>query len=331
MARSLAVLALLLAACLGVARAADVPAQPIVAYHDSWAEPATERAEATTIARLPRHLDVVILAFARPDLRYDGKLDLGPTGLEYRISGPVLRDAVALLRRRNPAVKVLLGLGGSAYGGWRRFNVAAASDLVRDLGLDGVDLDHEPSNPGCVPTREGRIACASTAVWQSVAAAARAAMPRPMVITASVWSVGAYGEDAFRGAQPRSRYTGSMLGFLRSEEARAIDIVLINAYDAGLSFSPLESFRAYRAAWPGRLALGMEVAYPKGAGPFPTVAQAEAWAREVRRDRLGGIMIYALLMKPPLDPAWMDGPDGSALAAAACRGLGRRDCDAPPP
>lgn len=308
----------------GALAAAELTAQPIVAYHDSWAEPPAASAAATTIARLPGYLDVVILAFARPDLRYNGDLDLGPTGLEYRIAGTVLRDGVALLRRRNPAVRVLLGLGGSAYGGWRRLNLDAAVALVRDLGLDGVDLDYEPSNPGCVPTREGRIACVSTADWEAIAGAARIVLPRPMVITASVWSVGAYGEDTFRASQPRSRHTGSMLGFLRSDTARrAIDIVLINAYDAGPSFNPLESFRAYRAAWPGRLALGIEVAYPNGAGPFPTTAQAEAWAREVRRDRLGGMMIYALLMQPPTL-----GPDGAMLAAAACRGMGRAGCDA---
>lgn len=314
--------ALLLLGLIGTARA-QLPNQPIVAYHDSWAEPPALSAAATTIARLPAYLDVVILAFARPDLRYDGNLDLGRTGLEYRIPGTTLRDAVALLRRRSPTVKVLLGLGGSAYGGWRRLNIPAVVALVRDLGLDGADLDYEPSNPGCVPTREGRIACAATADWQAIATAARAALPRPKVITASVWSVGAYGEAPFATARPQSRHTGSMLGFLRSDIARqAIDIVLINAYDAGPSFNPLDSFRAYRAAWPGRLALGIEVAYPNGAGPFPTSAQAEAWATEVRRDRLGGMMIYALLMQPPTL-----GPDGAMLATAACRGLGRKGCE----
>jgi hypothetical protein len=269
-----------------------------------------------------------MLAFARPDLVYRNDLDLSGTGLEYRIDGVMLRDAIALLRQRNPGTRVVLSVGGAAYRSWRRLNMDGLAALVRDLGLDGIDWDYEPNNPDCRADAVGRITCATDQNWQRLVLLGRRAFPRPSLMTVSVWSVGAYGEGEFRRALPRSRYTGSMLGVLRSAWAAEIDLVSINAYDAGPDFRPLEAFRAYRAAWPGRLALGMEVRYADGAGPFHTLAQAEALTRSVLRDPLGGVMLYALLMRPPPDRGIS--PDGPALADALCRGMERAGCGALP-
>ncbi len=323
------VLMLLLAALGGsIARAADLPPQVFAAYHDSWSEPPTVSPAATSIARLPTSIDVVMLAFARPDLIYRNDLDLAGTGLEYRIDGATLRDAIALLRRRKPEIRVLLSVGGAVYRSWGRLNVEGLVGLVRDLGLDGIDWDYELGNPDCHMGVGGKIACATDQNWQRLVMQGRRAFPRPALMTVSVWSVGAYGEGEFRQSRPRSRYTGSMLGVLRAAWATEIDLVSINAYDAGPDFSPMEAFRAYRAVWPGRLALGVEVRYAGGAGPFHTLTQAETLTRAVMRDPFGGMMLYALLMRPPPDGGIS--PDGPALAEAVCRGMARAGCEALP-
>ena len=305
-------------------RATDLPPQVFAAYHDSWSEPPATSPAATTIARLPPYIDVVMLAFAKPDLVYRNDLDLTGTGLEYRIDGAMLRDAIALLRHRNPATRVILSVGGATYRSWRRLNVDGLVALVRDLGLDGIDWDYEPDNPDCHTNTAGRIACATDQSWHRLVLLGRRAFPRPALMTVSVWSVGAYGEGEFRRALPRSRYTGSMLGVLRSAWASEIDLVSINAYDAGPDFQPLEAFRAYRAVWPGRLALGVEVRYAGGAGPFHTLTQTETLTRAVLRDPLGGMMLYALLMRPPADGGVS--PDGHGLAGSVCRGMARAGC-----
>ncbi len=311
-----------------LARAADLPPQVFAAYHDSWSEPPSAAASATSIALMPPYIDIVMLAFAKPDLIYRGDLDLTGTGLEYRIDGAMLRDAIALLRQRKPEIRVLLSVGGAVYRSWGRLNIDGLVTLVRDLGLDGIDWDYEANNPDCRTGAGGQIACATDQSWQRLVTLGRRAFPRPALMTVSVWSVGAYGEGAFRQSRPRSRHTGSMLRVLRSAWASEIDLVSINAYDAGPDFSPLEAFRAYRSAWPGRLALGVEVRYAGGSGPFPTLVQAEALTRAVLRDPLGGMMLYALLTRPPRDGGVS--PDGSGLAEAVCRGMARAGCDALP-
>ncbi len=123
-----------------------------------------------------------------------------------------------------------------------------------------------------------------------------------------------------------------MLGLLRSPAARLLDLVSIDAYDAGTSYDPMQAFSAYRAVWPGKLALGVEVPIHGATGPFYTVGKTEALARQVLHDDpLGGMMVYSMLEPPdPLLPV-AEHPTGAQLAQAACIGLGLPNCDKPAP
>lgn len=308
---------------------AGVPPNVIVVYHDSWNEIAAAGPAATSIAALPGYLSIVNLAFVKPDLRYAGDLDLSRTGLEYTYSGTVLRDSIALLKQRQPRTRVLLSVGGAAYHTWRNLNEAAIGRLVRDLGADGVDIDFEPPHPDCAAGPDQAIHCRTDAFWQALIRRFRTVLPRPALLTAAVWSVGAYGEGAFQASRPHSRYTGFMLSVLRSPAASQLDLLSIDAYDAGPDYDPLEAFRAYRAVWHGPLALGLEIRRRGGSGPFFSPAQAETLARSVVRDG-GGMMLYPLLAVPEGSKK-PDAEDGRALSMAMCRGLGLRGCDSPPP
>jgi hypothetical protein len=309
--------ALLLSALLGLALPAAAEAPRFAAYHETWSEPATADPAATRLARLPVGPEVVMLAFARPDLRYAGGLDLSGTGLGFPFAGQVARDAVAVLRQRLPDTKVLLSVGGATYPNWAALDVAAVARLVRDLGLDGADIDFEPGAANC-RTSFGRTRCASDARFIAVVEAFRAALPRPAMLAVAGWSVGAFGEGDWRNARPRSPYTGMALALLRSPAAREIDLLSIMAYDAGSSFDPAEAFRAYRAVFPGRLLLGVSVedtALPAS----QRLAQVEGLARRVAQAD-GGMMLYSLQMPSPHD---RDGaPLAAAMVRAICRGLG---------
>jgi chitinase len=317
---------LLLLVTVSTCQAADIPPHPIVVYHDSWNETAAASADAMTLASLPAYISVVDLAFVRPDLVYLGKLDISQTGLEYRSSGKILHDAIALLKSRNPGTRVLLSVGGAVYTQWSALDVDAIVRLTHDLGADGVDVDFESSQPGCNPKVDGQIHCQTDATLEHIVRLLRTALPRPALLTAAVWSVGAYGEGDFRLAQPFSRYTGFMLGLLRSPTAADLDLLSIQAYDAGTRFDPLQAWGAYRALWHGPLALGLAVQRDDGAGPFPTEPEAETLAGTVASDPLGGMMIYPILGTP-------DGrgsakrPDGLGLAKAMCRGMRLIRCD----
>ena len=313
-----------LLAAAWICGAADLPPHVFVAYHDSWNEWPATMPDQTSLANLPGYINLVLLAFARPDLTYAHDFDITGSGLEYRMPGRVLRGAIIALKKAHPGTSVLLSLGGAAYHGWHRLALPDIVAFVRDFALDGVDIDFEPSSPHCHTVNDDRIACATDAKWDRIIRQIRTALPRPMLLTASVWSVGAYGEGRFREAQPRSRYTGFMLKLLHTPRAADLDLLSIDAYDAGPEFDPMEAFRAYRAVWPGRLALGVEVRRAGGTGPFPSVAGAEALARAAAADPLGGAMLYPLLAMP--EGGGGDAPTGSDLAKALCRGLGAGFC-----
>ncbi|MGV6875330.1 glycosyl hydrolase family 18 protein [Pseudochelatococcus sp. B33] len=304
---------------------------PFLAYHASWYERPAATAGETTLAHIPGFVDIVALAFARPDLDYAGDLDLSGTGLEYRYSGAVLKEAVRLLKERNPGTRVVVSVGGAGWGrGWHRFDEHALARLVRDLGADGVDLDFEPEDPQCAAGGEGRIVCASCASWIDYIGRVRAVMPRPLLLTVPAWSVGAYGEGRFAADGPRSQWTGSMLGVLRSSAAREIDIVSIMAYDAGPLYDPDRAFAAYRAVWKGPLLQGIAVRPADPGSPAPTPGDVARRMAVVREDPQGGAMLYALRLCPPEEACPPDADD-RALARVLCRTMQREGCDAPIP
>lgn len=305
------------------------PPRPFLAYHASWYEVAATRASQTTLARLPGYLTHVALSFVKPDLAYPGGLQLEGTGLQYPYGGAVLKEAIALLKQRQPEMRVLLSVGGATYHGWDRLDEAALARLVRDLGADGVDIDFEPTNPECTRV-SGRMRCADDALSIDIVRRLRAALPRPLVLSVAGWSVGAYGEGAFADAPPTSPWRGSLLALLQSQAAEDLDLVSIMSYDAGPAFRPAQAFRAYRAVWKGPLALGVSVMPASNGGPRFTVDYTGAMLTEILRDRQGGAMLYALREVPP-GPPGPDNPDYRTLSALICLVLEKAGCDAPMP
>lgn len=315
---------LLLVATLLPAGASE-PARPFMAYHESWWEPPALRAESTSFASLPPYITLLALSFARPDAVYAGDLRLEGTGLQYSMEGPVLREAIALAKRRQPGLKVLLAVGGSGYTNWEDLDEAALVRLVQDLGLDGIDLDYEPEEPQCASTADGELRCYSDEVWLELFRRLRAALPRPYLLTVPGWSTGAYGEGAWAEALPPGAYRGSMLNPLRAPDADAVDLVSIMAYEAGPDYDPWQAYQAYRSIWSGPLLLGVQVPPSLSGGPHYTLAMAEALAARIAADPQGGVMLYGLLARAA-EPPTPDNPDGYMLAAALCRGLGLPDC-----
>lgn len=298
-----------------------LPARIVMGYHESWWEVPAVNAQATRLAALPGYVNMVALAFARPDAQYLGALELAGTGLQYPYSGKVLRDSVRLLRQRQPGTRILLSVGGATYTNWHRLNEAALARLVADLALDGLDIDFEPTEPGCRPEAGGRIRCASDALFRTVVARLRAALPRPAILAISGWSVGAYGEGRHDDARPRSPYTGMALSLLRAPEAQALDLVSIMAYDAGESFEPWRAFEAYRQHWPGPLLMGLRVPYPAP----DRLETVQRLAGQVLDDPQGGLMVYSLSGIPQGETG-PHNPDPQSVVRMICRQLTLPDC-----
>jgi len=328
--RGLYSILLLILAGLAPARAASLPAGPLImGYYESWAELPVAVAQATRLANLPAYLDIVALGFVRPDAAYDGGSSLQGTGLQVPFDVPILRQAVAALKQRNPAARVILSVGGATYTPyWKDYDPGSIARLVSVLGLDGIDLDYEPTAPLCRPGEvqgRGTMVCATDAAWGDLIRRTRAALPRPALLTVPGWSVGAYGAGAFRDDPPSSPYTGSMLWLGRIPEAREVDLVSIMAYEAGSQFDPLRSFAAYRAVWPGPLLLGVRAPAGGPQDPAASVATLERWTKAIAADPLGGLMIYASTGEAP-GGATLAVPDGALAGRAICAALGRAGC-----
>ena len=305
-----------------------IPASPRTArlfgaYHESWSELAVGDAQGTRLARLPSYLDFVFLAFARPDSVYDDTFDLTRTGLGFPFDGRTARSAVLTLRRRNPAIRILLSIGGSTYKNWNRLNAAAIGRVVVDLGLDGIDVDYEPANAGCGHDDAGAVHCEFDEEFIAIVTELRNAIPRPAILSVAGWSVGAFGEGAWRDMVPRSRYTGMAIKLLHSPAAGAIDFMSIMAYDAGPAYDPKVAEDAYRALYDGPLLLGLSV-YDETRGRTGATMNPETLTRygDVGRS---GFMLYSLEMTSPVDRP------GHRRAAEfvkqICFHLGRGNCD----
>ncbi|KAL6778534.1 hypothetical protein ACKKBF_B15160 [Auxenochlorella protothecoides x Auxenochlorella symbiontica] len=80
-----------------------------------------------------------------------GQTDLANTGLLFEgTSAAQLTAGIQALQSKG--TKVMLSIGGASNADrpveWESWNVKAATDFVQDFGLDGIDIDFEPREPG---------------------------------------------------------------------------------------------------------------------------------------------------------------------------------------
>jgi len=298
--------------------------------YQTWQEQSVSDPTQTQLALLPKTLDVVVIFAARPDLSFDGT-NLASTGLQLPFNAQFLAQAIAALKLRNPNVKVLVSVGGSAYaGGWSNFQPTALLALITAIGADGVDLDYEPQAPNCAPVKIDNVAtikCASDAVWTKIVQRTRAVLPRPYLIGVDGWSVGAYGVGKFVNYKPVSQYTGSML-WIAQPVGALVDILTVLAYDAGPTFDPSQAYLAYSSLWrQRRLLLGMTLPPDAQGGLSYTAPRMRFYASTVTASSFGGVALYGV--NAPSNGktgATLNFPDGAMAMTYICHGLGRGGC-----
>eukprot|EP00887_Chlorella_sp_A99_P000276 scaffold13.g276.t1 len=311
----------------------------LIAFFESWSAESLagwtpdKGATQHPLALLPCYVTVVPLAFIQPNLSYTpGQATWDGTGLDFAAPPAVIKEAAAALRRRCPGTRVLAGVGGASFDEsyWAKLQPHAVAALVHDLGLDGADVDLEPSCPACTLGMDGKIACATDTLYQSSVTQLRAALPRPLLLTLSAYGEGAWGEGAYASpssgepagapvcrpppAEPsdvpeptplcpddQASTLGVEVQLLRSPAAQALDIVSIMGYNAGSAFNAADSLKAFVLLYKARIP---RISLQPGAG--------EAAARLAR-----------LVVGPPLPPA-------AALWELVRRGLEMDPCFPPP-
>ena len=269
-----------------------------VGYYQTWSDSWKANGADTVLAKLPAYVNVVNISFAQPDMNYvAGSLSLGGTGIGVPYDGPTLKAAVAALHQKNPGTRVMLSVGGATFPNFGGFNPAKVAAFVKDFGLDGVDIDYEPSNPSCTAS-SGKVSCPSDAEYVSVVKSMRAALPAPYWISIAAFSVGAYGEGAWANAPPSSAYMGISLAVLK-QAGSALDLVNVMSYDAGPSFDPVQALHAYQAFYSGRIAMGIEVPPEAWGGHITTVAEIDTLANAVNAGNAAGLMLWSIQKPGP--------------------------------
>ena len=120
------------------------------------------------------------IALQQPDATYASGLTWSGTGLQFNSDPAVVRDAIALLKKRQPNTRVLVAVGGATYTNWGSLNPTAIANFVTTFGLDGVDIGegrrggsqclavpadlhcpHDwPASGSCMPTPAAHVALA---------------------------------------------------------------------------------------------------------------------------------------------------------------------------
>lgn len=342
---------------LGVAHAVTSPSNNqkiFVGYFQSWSEKWADDPQQLQLAKLPPYVNVVVVSFMNPNGTYisDGNYDLTNTGLIFSADGTVVKDAIALLKTRNPNTKVLLGVGGSTY---RKYfsllNPTAIANVVRDFGFDGVDIDYEPYDNGlanCRPTPpRNRIFCDTDDDFRRIVREIRTALNEistpplsqtPYLVMLAAWSIGAYGEGQWINSMPRYPMTGLMLNLLRSPEASMIDILSVMSYNAGIvpsQYNPQEALAAYQHYFQGKIAMGVQVPPEDGGSQnVYTLAKVRELTQAVVDRNADGIMMWSLQRQPFIPPdtyvrPTQDYPNAEMIAQTACTILSLGNCSEP--
>jgi chitinase len=281
-----------LSGCNGQARAEG---KMLLAYYPSWsAKIEPSGAFDAGLANLTSKVHIVALAFVRPDAAYSGG-DLAAAGLETPYGRDALKASIRKLRRSNPHVKVLASVGGATYANWEKLDAANIAHLVRDLGLDGIDVDFEPHSPNCRRSGKG-VVCDSDDLSLQIIRSLRAALPRPAMLAVSLVNVGAYGEGHWAAAKPAgSRTYGLNLAMLRDAASmKEIDLVSIMAYDAGPSYRPEEALAAVQHSYKGPILMGFTPPPEAWGGHRYSTAEIVDQLQNALRKGAAGAMLFSI-------------------------------------
>lgn len=218
--------------------------RPIATYFESWSSTWTSIANSFDLTNVPSPINLVFLAFATPACNYlQGSYSWKGTGLDFSSDFTVVQNSIGLLRERG--VITMLSVGGATYS-YDKFNPDNIAALANDLGVDGVDIDWEPSDGTKNAYQLGPI------IQQM-----RSALPNSLISLAG-FSVGAYVDNFSDGKPTGGPYVGMSAPGLNSN-GHQLDFINIMSYDASNEYDPTYGFKAYRNLYDGPLLLGFEI------------------------------------------------------------------------
>ena len=256
----------------------------------SWSMPWVGNAAEADLSNVSGY-SLVILSFMQPDTTYAAGTgpSLEGTGLQFSSEPQVIKESIATLKSKNPDVKVLVAVGGATFHNWEDLNPQGIASFVSEFGLDGVDIDFEPPlGP------DGTLNLSTDELYANVTRALRDSLPRPLLLTSAVWSVGAYGQGAFAEASPQgSPYAGFSARMLQGV-GDLLDQIHVMAYDAGDDYNPCVAYDAYRSVYSGPIVMGIEVPPDAVGGHSTSLEEVRALAEHVRGQGGAGVFVWSI-------------------------------------
>jgi hypothetical protein len=224
--------------------------------------------------------DIIYISFAKPDCSYT-KGSFEGTGLSFSSDFQVVAGAIQQL----PETKtVMLSVGGGTYGEWDQLNVDAIIALADDLHCKGIDIDWEPINGAQSADQMAVIIDEFRSNYAGYLSFATA-------------HVGAYGHGNYTSSQPVSMYTGvNYPGLIKS--GHKLDWINVMAYDAGITFDPLEAFDAYKAIFPKKIYMGVEIGDQAWGGVITSLDDVQKLYDHIK-DKGGDLFVWSWLKPGP--------------------------------
>ena len=233
--------------------------RPIATYFQSWSSVWSSIASSFDLTNIPSPINIVLLAFATPSCNYiRGSYSWEGTGLDFSSDFTIVQNSISLLRQRG--VVTMLSVGGASYS-FNKFNHDNIAALAEDLGVDGIDIDWEPSD-------------GVKSAWQlgPIIEQMKLSLPETSLLSIAAFSVGAYIDNFSDGKPMGGPYVGMSAPGLISN-GHQLDFVNIMSYDASNEYDPIYAFKAYRDIYKGPLLLGFEIPPESWGGHVVTLSE----------------------------------------------------------
>jgi hypothetical protein len=248
-------------------------------YFESWACPWEAKAEDLDLAKIDQKINLVNIAFVKPDCTYKkGSMRWDGTGLDFSMDFFVVKDAIAILKKRG--VCVMLAVGGGAYWSTSKYcNYQGCVDLMSDLGCSGIDIDWE------VGIKDAQSLVDVIPLFKKI-------------IGSGYISFCGFSTGANPATPNDTTYSGMNLPAIKAH-ADKVDWINCMEYDAGKGFDVRGSYMNYRSVYKGPLNFGFEIGFQGWGDAILSKEDAAMGCAIVLNDGpKNGIFIWAYYSKP---------------------------------
>ena len=266
----------------------------IEGYYQSWSSTRVDDHTKLGFANLPSYISKIYFSFGNPNLNYiKGSNTFLNTGLEFPSDFDFIKKGIDYAKNRNPNLKFILSVGGATYP-WTNPNYSNLIDFINDLNIDGIDIDYE-NHSICSNINSSTLKCNTDEELINIIDNLRKIMPVGKILTAAVFSVGAYCTSSFPDTKylPKSSSCGMWVNPLINC-GKKLDEINIMSYDAGQTFSAYNSFDAYKKIFYRKIKIGLEVPPEAWGGDELTVDKGVEYARYSMKNDGGGVFIWSL-------------------------------------